>query len=332
MSRYVRLAALTIAAAAILALAAGCGSSSNKESTGGQAGAPTAVPTAGSTSYPLKLVDMLNRDVTIQARPQRILAISPTTLELVYAVGGTSIGRVSSATKPDEAQSLPVVGSAYRPNSEQILQLNPDLILADSVLQPSLRDQLDALKVPVVYVGAPNLQGVMQAERMTAQVVGTPPAGEAAVQRLQAKVDELRAKITVLAALPTVLIVNGAANDFYVAKPDSYVGDLVQTLAAQNVAAGLKDVGPFPGYTKLSIEQIVADNPDVILGITAGPPGDTITKALAGNPGWDTISAVKNNRVFEIPVDIFLQAPGPRAEEGLDMLAGYLYPDVFKQQ
>lgn len=329
MSRYVRLAAFAFTAAAVLGLAAACGGN-NKESTGSQAGAPTAVPTAGSTSYPLKILDMLNRDVTIQAQPQHVLAISPTTLELVYAVGGTSIGRVSSATKPDEAQSLPVVGSAYRPNSEQILQLNPDLILADSVLQPQLRDQLDALKVTVVYVGAPNLNGVMQAERLTAQVLGTPPAGEAAAQRLQAKVDELRAKIAPLAAHPKVLILNGAPDDFYVAKPESYVGDLVQALVGVNVAAGLQDIGPFPGYTKLSIEKIVSDNPEVILGITAGPPGDTITKALSGNPGWGTISAVQNNRVFEIPVDIFLQAPGPRAGEGLDMLARYLYPDVFK--
>ncbi len=328
--RHVRLAAFAMVAVAILGLAAACGSGSKNESGGGQAGGPTAGPTASTTSYPLEIVDMLNRTVKIQAQPQRVLAISPTTLELVYAVGGTSIGRVSSATKPDAAQSLPVVGSAYRPNSEQILQLNPDLILADSVLQPQLRDQLDALKVTVVYVGAPNLNGVMQAERMTAQVLGTPPAGEAAAQRLQARVDELRAKINVLAAHPKVLILNGAANDFYVAKPESYVGDLVQVLVGVNVASGLKDIGPFPGYTKLSTEEIVADNPDVILGITAGPPGDTITRALASNPGWDTINAVKNGRVFEIPVDIFLQAPGPRAEEGLDMLARYLYPDEFK--
>lgn len=326
--RYFRLSAVALLAITMTMLAAACGGGNESEKGGGATPTRAAATSAPAATYPMQVVDMLNRTVTIKARPQKVLAISPTTLELVYAVGGTSIGRVSSATQPPEAQSLPVIGSSYRPNTEQILQLQPDVIFADSVLQPQLREQLEALQVPLVYVGAGNLNDVMRAERITAQVLGTPANGEQAVQRLQAKLDEIKPKIP--ATHPKVLILNGAPNDFYVAKPESYVGDLVKTLAGENVAAGLQDIGPFPGYTKLSIEQIVADNPDVILAITAGPPGgQTITQALADNPGWSDINAVKNGRVHEISAEIFLMAPGPRAAEGLAILANFLYPEVF---
>jgi len=124
--RYFRLSPVALLAITVTVLAAACGGG-NESEKGGSAATPTgAAPTsAPAATYPMQVVDMLNRTVTIKARPQKVLAISPTTLELVYAVGGTSIGRVSSATQPPEAQSLPVIGSSYRPNTEQILQLQP---------------------------------------------------------------------------------------------------------------------------------------------------------------------------------------------------------------
>ena len=124
-----------------------------------------------------------------------------------------------------------------------------------------------------------------------------------------------------------VLVLNGTPDDFYAAKPESYVGDLVQLLGGDNVAKGAPDVGRFPGYTKLSLETILTAKPDIVLGITAGPPGGTtITAGLSSNPAWSGVPAVANQHVSEISAEIFLQAPGPRAGTALAMLAGLLYP------
>ena len=68
----------------------------------------------------------------------------------------------------------------------------------------------------------------------------------------------------------------------------------------------------------------------MVLAITAGPPGGTtITESLSSNPAWADVPAVKNGRVTEIDLEIYLQAPGPRVEDALGELAVLLYPEVF---
>jgi iron complex transport system substrate-binding protein len=121
----------------------------------------------------------------------------------------------------------------------------------------------------------------------------------------------------------------GAPNDPFVALPDSFVGDLTALAGGANVAKDQPQSGPLPGYTKLSLEQIVASDPEVIFTITAGPPGGpSLADGIKGNPQYAGLTAVKNRRVHDLNVEVFLQAPGPRAAQGLKDLAALLYPSA----
>ena len=338
--------AVVIGATVLAAMACGGGTSSSDKTPTASAGGTT--PAAGSTSaatsaatseataaateqptaYPLTVTDMLGRSVTIPAEPKIVAAISPTTVEYVYAVGATSTTRTTSVNYPAEATSAKDIGSAYQPSLELIAAESPDLIVADSVLQPQLQQSLEALGKPVLYIGAENFDDVPKGLRLAGQVLNKTAAGEKAASALEAKLAGMKAKLP--AEKPKVLIVNGTPDDFFAAKPESYVGDLAAQLDAVNVAAGQPDVGQFPGYTKLSLEAILTSQPDVVLAITAGPPGGTtISSALAANAAWADVPAVMNERVSEIDQALFLQAPGPRAAEALDQLAALLYPDNF---
>jgi iron complex transport system substrate-binding protein len=271
---------------------------------------------------------MLGRTVTIPARPERIAALSPTTVEYVYAVDRYSRTRTTSVKYPPEAGQAKDVGSAYQPNFELVAAEKPDIIIADSVLQPQLETNLTALSVPVVYAGAQNYEDVKMGLRLVGAVLGEPKAGEQAARGLDSVAESLRRQLP--AQKLTVLILNGTATDFFAAKPESYVGSMLALLGAVNVAAGQPDVGQFPGYTKLSLETILASRPDVILAITAGPPGSTtIGDSLSNDPAWADVPAIKNKRVSEIDSDLYLRAPGPRANQGVGHLAELLYPDLF---
>ncbi len=310
-------------------VAAACGGDSEKSSTATAPAKATAAATgtaaAKATTYPLTVTDMLGRSVTIAKQPAAVAALSPTTVEYVYAVGGTSKTRSASVKVPAEATSAKDIGPSYQPNFELIAAEKPDLIIADSVLQPQLKQNLEGLNVPVVYAGAQTFADVLKGLELVGNVLNQPANATKQISSLQAKLADLKTKAA--ATKPKVLAVNGAPEDFYAAKPESYVGDLIQLLGGDNVAKGQPDVGRFPGYTKLSLETILTSSPDVVLAITAGPPGGkTITAALSENPAWANVPAVKNKRVTEISLELYLQAPGPRAGEALDQLAKLLYP------
>src|SRR3990172_4992159 len=326
--RYLRYGILVLVVFAGALLAA-CGD--DYEDTG--AGLPTAsqAPTAteaAGTEYPLTLTDMLGQEVTIPEAPAAVAALSPTTVEFVYALGGTSLTRSSSVTYPEEAQGAVDIGPSYQPSLELIAAQGPDLIVADSMLQPQLAGDLAALGVPVLYVGVATWDDIATGLGLVGKALDMSAAAEEVVAGLDSVYVALAHQLPALT--PKLLIVNGTPDDFYAAKPESYAGDLAARLGAANVAEGAPDVGRFPGYTKLSLESIVAAEPDVILAITAGPPrGPTITDSLSSDPSWASVPAVKNGRVTEISAEGYLQAPGPRAGQALEELAALLYPEAF---
>jgi iron complex transport system substrate-binding protein len=325
--------------AASLALAAACGGDDDDngedgDSTPAATQAASTEPAGSSTetsfeetTYPLTITDMLGRSVTINAEPQAIAAISPTTVEFVYAVGETSLTRTASVTYPPEASSATDIGSAYRPAVELIAAAEPDLIVADSVLQPQLAGQLEPLGVPVLYIGSNNYEEVLIAYGIIGEALNT-SEGVTQADALDAQLSEITEQLP--GEQPKIVIVNGTPADFFVALPESYVGDLARLVGADNLAAGQPSNAPFPGYAKLSIEEIIAEQPEVILAITAAP-GQTLSEALSSDPAWATVPAVANGRVHEIDAQIFLQAPGPRASEGLQTLSELLYPEIFGQ-
>ena len=117
---------LGILSIAVIALMIGC---SSEEPTVVPATATQVPATATPTGvqYPLTITDMMGRSVEISAKPERIVAISPTAMEMLYEVGGEAVGRSSSARFSEEVIALPDVGGAYNPSIETIVTLRPDL-------------------------------------------------------------------------------------------------------------------------------------------------------------------------------------------------------------
>ncbi len=281
--------------------------------------------TAAATTYPLTVTDLLGRKVTIATKPVAVAAISPSTVEYVFAVGAVSKTRSTSVTYPFEAARTVAVGPADNPNLQVLAAQKPDLIVADSVSQPQLQKGLEGLGVPVIFVGAKAVADVPKGLRLMGQVLDQQGTGEQEAQKLEKTLSDLKAKLP--AQHPRVLVLTGTPDDYAAAKPESYAGDLVRLLGGDNVATGQPDAGTLPGYTKLSLEAILAAPPDVVLTIAAFPPtATTLAAALSANPAWANVPAVKNKRVTEVNTDIFLLAPGPRAIDALAVLTKALYP------
>ena len=227
------------------------------------------------------MVDLFGRTVTIPDKPEAIVAISPTATELVYAVGGTIIGRSQSVNYPPEAAEAPSIGTAYQPNFEAILALEPDLVVADSTIhiQPAVREALEALGVPVIFAGAASVDEVLTGLTLLGEVLDNPTAAADAVAVIEAARAGAQ-EVLAGAEVSAVIIIGDRDRSLYGAKATSYGGSILAALGITNPASDLPDSGPFPGFTRISPETMLEFDPRLHLHGHPGPaPGPRASAA-----------------------------------------------------
>lgn len=323
---------LVLAAAALAAsLAAACGgddSTSTPTPAPAKTNAPattaaspsaaasaTTAATQAATTYPVKVTDLLGRQVEIKAKPKTVVALSPTAVELVYAAGQTVAGRTETATYPEAAKQAKSIGSAYQPNMETVLSLKPDLLVADSVIdaQPQLRKTIDDSGIPVIYAGADSFQKVLDGLKLMGTVFDAKTTTDKLIADITKARDDAKAALAGK-TVSAVTILMDQDQTIYAAKDGSYVGDAMKQMGITNPANSLPDSGPFPGYTAMPLEKLAAANPDFIFTTTpAPPPVPRLNTLIPQIPPLKGLKAVTTpNHVVEISVDLTLQAPGPR--------------------
>ncbi|HWC30975.1 MAG TPA: ABC transporter substrate-binding protein [Dehalococcoidia bacterium] len=318
------LAGLALAAIAIV----GCGGGDSDDDQGTS---PTVAPSATTAAAAVDLSkDDLGRQVTVPRSAQRVVAMSPSIVELMYSVGATPVGRPSSANFPSQAQSLPAFGTSYQPNFEEIVKMQPDLIIADAIIQQGMIEDLAKLGAPVFALKVSSFEEVTHSLRAVGALTGKTEAGEAKARELETKLAGVKSRTPQTG--PSVLIVVAAGpGQFIAAKDSSYLGSLVKTLGGRNIVTSEPENFRFPGFADYSLERIVQADPDVIIGISIGgrPGTPKTTELLAQSPGWSSLKAVKAGNVKEVDQVIYLEAAGPRVSQILDELPRILYPTVF---
>ncbi|MEW6724397.1 MAG: cobalamin-binding protein [Bacillota bacterium] len=282
-----------------------------------------------ATEYPLTLVDIVERQVVINGEPQRIISLSPSNTEILFALGLGSrvIGVDDFSNYPEAAASLPKVGGFAGPNLEQIAALQPDLIVADSLQWTTYGEQLTSLGVPVIVLFAGNVQHVYTGIRLVAVAANVPAAGEALVAQIQSELDAVAAALKDVSEPLRVYyeIWNDPLMTVGSGKPNqgSLIAQLITLAGGQNIFSDLQD-----NYPVVSSEQVIARNPQVIV-FPVGPWSSAPTpEDLARRPGWSEIAAVKSGRIISIEDDL-ISRPGPRIGQAVRTLAELLYPDKF---
>jgi iron complex transport system substrate-binding protein len=161
---------------------------------------------------------------------------------------------------------------------------------------------------------------VLDRIRLLGQATGHLQEADDLVATMQQGIDDVQEQLGDLEQGPRFF--HEVDNQLYTVAPASFAGNLYTILKAQNIAAGTDQAFP-----QLSQEAIIEANPEVIiLGDAAG--GET-AETVKARPGWGSISAVVNNRIYVIDPDI-VSRPGPRLVDALGTLAQALYPERFE--
>lgn len=292
--------------------------------------APTESSTTEAATEPMTFTDGLGREVTLAASAQRIVTLAPSLTEFVFAVGagGQLVGRDELVDFPAEALEVPSIGSTYGDlNTEAILALEPDLVLAAEINTPEQVKELEDLGLTVYYLNNPlTYAELFEQVHLFGQFTGHEQEAAALAESLSARVEAVESAVANLTEKPTVFYEIDGTDPAkpWTTGPGTFMDTMITQAGGVNIGGVLSD--PF---AQISVEEIVAQDPNIII------LGDTLygvtIESIAERAGWADLTAVKEGSIFAFD-DNLASRPGPRLVDGLEELLKILHPELVVSQ
>lgn len=263
--------------------------------------------------FPLTVFDSNGGEIVFEEPPSRIIAMDSSVVEILYAMGEEHrlAGTHDFVSYPPESSMIPRVGDAFNLNLEALLELDPDLVF---LFSPGAIPDLERLGIKTLYINdlQQDLKGIPKAIRLWGSIVGNPQASSRLATEFEGKIAKIESKMEEVTSKQSVFQDEG---ELWTPGPGTLIGSVFSLLRLTNIAFDIS------GYAQLSPEIIVERNPDIIISSY----GDRIST----NPAFSEVNAVKFNRVF-VPQGDILSVPGPRYASGVEELASWIYPELFK--
>ena len=273
--------------------------------------------------YPRTVIDDAGASVTIAAKPQRIVALTPASLEALdqFGLGQSVVGVAACTCLPIAFMARPQVADYTGTNVEAIISLNPDLVfVGGSGFTPDdAITQLKAANVTLVTLDPKSISGVYTTLQLIGDAAG---ASVAAAEVIATAKSDIAVLTSLVQGEPMVSVFYeiDATGAIYGLAPDDYAAELVALARGNLVSSGVN------GAYEISLEALVTAAPAVILlgdaayGVTA--------EAVAARPGWGTIPAVVNGAIRPIDGDL-VSTPGPRIAEAFRAILAQLHPTIL---
>ena len=322
------------AAALCLLLLTGCGAASSgpASSASGASAAATAPADSGAACT---FTDDLGREVTLEAAPRRVAALTGSYADIWCTAGGrdTLVASASDAWTDFDlglGEEVANIGGAMGVSVEELLAAAPDLVLASTNISSNqeMLPALEAAGVDVAFFSVDTFEDYLRMLEICTGLTGSPEAyqtyGEAVAEEIEA------ARARAAAALEEqgpekVLYIRAAAS---VVKPKgssgTVLGEMLADLGCINIADQDQSL-----LEDLSMEAILAADPDKILIVLQGADPEPAKAQLEGevlsNPAWQQLTAVREGRVYYMDKDLYHLKPNARWGEAYDHLVEILY-------
>ena len=294
---------IAAAAAAALLFAGGC-AGGDENSTGPR-------PSA-SAAYPVTV-----GPVTLTQRPERIVSLTPTATEMLFAIGaGSQVTAVDDQSDyPPEAPKSELSG--FTPSAEAIAAKNPDLVVLSNDID-KISSQLEKLKIPVFLTpAATTMQDTYREIGELGALTGHQDEATALHERMAADIDKIVKAVPQRGAPLTYYY--ELSPDLYSATSKTFIGSIFAMFGMTNVADPADAAGTHGGYPQLSQEALIKANPDTIFLADSDCCQQSV-QTVTARKGWNTVTAVKSGQIFPLNDDIASRW-GPRTVELVQSVA-----------
>jgi iron complex transport system substrate-binding protein len=241
----------------------------------------------------------------------------PSVTDTVFALGaGDDVVGISDYTKyPAEALKKPSIGDLVKPSIETILSLHPDLVIG---LQPKgpmeSTEELERLGIPVFLVSPRGIAGILHSVESIGQALNRTPQASALAGSLQRRVDAVKARTKGLPA-PRVFMPVWYDPIITIGK-HAFTTEIIEAAGGRSVTDDLAADWPH-----ISMETVLERAPEALLLVRGGK---TTLAVLQDRPGWSSVPAVRDRRVYY--VDGRIDFPSPVAIDALEDLAKEFHP------
>ena len=278
--------------------------------------------------------DDTGAEITVPEKPKKVAVLLSSLADLWITAGGTvdiTVGETVERGFVAESVILVDAGAGKTIDLEGLIAAQPDFVLYSSDLSGQLEcaETLRAAGIPAAGFRVETFEDYLRVLKICTEILETPERYTQYGSALKTEIDGLIALAQAQEHQPDILFVRAGSSAKY-----------TKAKTAENhfVCGMLKDLGTFNIAEKapilldgLSTEEILLSNPDFILFTTMGDEGagQTYMESLISDPVWQTLSAVKEGRVYQLPKELFQYKPNARWNEAYTYLIELLYGDIL---
>lgn len=327
---------------ALALLLTGCAAVSTTESTSqtvSQVDSSSSAPESASSQLEsvgeVSITDSNGSQITLDTSAPRVVAAYGSFAEAWLLAGGELCGVTQDALEQRDLglpEDIAVVGTVKEPNAEEIIALEPDLVLlaSDITAQADIRDVLENAGLACAFFQVDTFADYAFMMEQLCAVTGREDLYEENVTQVGQQIEEAQANAALSSTRPNVLLIRAFSTGIKAKTDDELAGAILKDLGAHNIADDHPSM-----LEDLSLEEVIAADPDYIFVTTMGDEQkalDYLNGLIQQNPAWSELSAVKEDRYIVLPKDLFHYKPNNRWGESYQYLGEILYPQLFHEE
>jgi len=264
---------------------------------------------------------MAGRDVKLPDEVSRVVVLAAADCEIVYELGRENllVGRGEYCDWPEEVKTIESVQSGDETNIEQIIALEPDLVLMSSMAQTEEQvQQLEKAGISVVLIQADTIAQVYQAIELIGSCLDAEDEASTLIAEMKQGFLDLQKDLPPSGG--TIYFeVSPLEYGLWTAGTETFMDEIASMLNVENCFSDIS------GWAEISQEQVIERSPDYIVTITMYfGEGESPEVEILGRVGWENITAVKEEQVFLMNSDEFSR-PGPRLLQAAQNLSQLIY-------